>query len=237
MTQDRMAGDAGNTPSKDAQAPKKIGDFVMKPDLIPAEIQTFAKERLGRDAEGNARKDDQGAEIKPSVVPAKENGSYKGRIILNNDAYIVQAVGREEKTAVVHRKEDVELMGSKLKWRDENKKLHNADVQIHYSGDKAKAYPWDKEKAIGEPAKEKAAEKPIVTPEQLLAQAQQYAAENIKNGKQREAFLKHLENVTHQATAPQQQQRQPAPAPEQSRPRPGKATENAKSLQDHGLER
>lgn len=234
MTQERTSGAAGKqseSPAKDTL--KKVGDFVMKPELIPTELQAFVKERLGRDPEGNPRKDEKGADLKPTVVPAKENGSYKGSIILNNENYIVQAVGREAKTAVVHRKEDVELMGSKLKWRDENKKLHNADVQIYYSGDKAKAYPWDKEKALAATAKEagkNSQDKDGLKPENLLEKAQQYAAENIKNVKQREAFLKHLENVTQQATD-RQQPEQPGKAP--------KAAERGKKAEkaDQGIER
>lgn len=234
MTEDHTAGAAGKQaalPSKEAS--KKVGNFVMKSELIPAELQAFVKERLGRDQEGNPKKDETGAEIKPAVVPAKENGSYRGTVILNNENYIVQAVGKEAKTAVVHRKDDVELMGSKLKWRDENKKMHNADVQIYYSGEKAKAYPWDKEKALAAPAKEAskdAQDKPALKPENLLEKAQQYAAENIKNAKQREAFLKHLENVTQQATG-RQQPEQPSKAPTTAEQ--GKTAEKA----DQGIER
>ncbi|MDR0576126.1 MAG: hypothetical protein LBI87_00950 [Candidatus Accumulibacter sp.] len=212
---------AGGQQDKQSGIPiyRKVGNFIMRPDQVPAEIQAYVRDRLGYDAEGNPRKDEKGEEIKPAVVPAKENGSYKGTIILNSESYIVQSVGKEARTAVVHRKDDVELVGSKLKWRDENKKLHNADVQIYYNDDKAKAYPWDKNKTLGQEAAKGAPEKPALKPEAVLEKAQQYAADNIKNAKQREAFLKHMENMTQQFSA---QKPEPARAgkTEQAKPAP-----------------
>ncbi|MDR1709144.1 MAG: hypothetical protein LBS70_05430 [Candidatus Accumulibacter sp.] len=195
MTLERSIDATATEKKADIPQVKKAGEFIMKHEDIPAEIQTYVQERLGRDSDGNQRRDETGAEFKPSIVPAKENGNYKGTIILNADNYIVQTVGKEARTAVVHRKEDVALMGSRLQWRDENKKLHNADVQIYYNGNKAKAYPWDREKAL-EAARTPG--KTAMNAETVIEKARQYAAESIKGAKQREAFLAHLENFGRQ---------------------------------------
>lgn len=80
------------------------------------------------------------------VVPAREGGGYKGKVIYANDHYVVQAVGAKQENAVVHRKEDVQMMGQKLEWREKNGMLNNVSIQVHYNGDKAKAYVWNQER-------------------------------------------------------------------------------------------
>jgi len=219
MTQESSSPAGGKSTSPQQRA----GEFVMPPDQIPAELSAYVKQRLGVDQNGDPRRDESGQVIKPGVVPAKEHGSYKGTIILNNADYLVQAVGKDQRTAVVHRKADVELVGSKLAWRDQNQRMHGADVQIHYSGSTAKAYPWDRDRALAASTQSKDAPSPhavekALKPETLIAQAQQYAAENIKSPKSREAFLRHLEAVTQKVTQPEQTSRSAAPAtPEQSK--------------------
>lgn len=181
---------SGENQSKNASAAKTrndAGQYISPPEKIPQEIKAFVDKRLGHDANGVQRTEN-GAPVKPSVFPAKENGSYKGKVILNTETHLVQSIGKDEKTAVVHEKANIELVGSKLKWRDENQKMHNADIQIHYKDGKGKAFPLAAEKA-------QEAEKPGLTSEQYLQKAQAYAADNIKNAKSRESFLKHVENM------------------------------------------
>ncbi|QGG78951.1 KfrB domain-containing protein [Pseudomonas syringae] len=158
---------------------------------IPQDIRSSVAERLGPESD---------------VFPAKENGSYKGPVIHADSAYLVQAVGKDHKTAVIHQRADVQLMGAALQSRDARNDLVNRNVQLHYRGDQAKGYPWDAEKE----ATQRAARAPDRPAErgkiagQVLSQAEQYAAQNIKNVKQREAFLKHLGKVTEQFQQGQQ---------------------------------
>lgn len=92
------------------------------------------------------------------IVPAREDGGYKGKVLYANDRYVVQAVGVKQENAVVHRKEDLQMMGQKLEWREKNGMLNNVSIQVHYSGDKGKAYVWNQEReqqARAEAAKQK----------------------------------------------------------------------------------
>lgn len=180
-----------NLAANQEKGTKDAGKYVSAPDKIPHEIKAFVDKRLGQDAKGDPRVDDQGNTIKPSVFPAKENGSYKGKVILNTETHLVQSIGKDEKTAVVHDKANLELMGERLKWRDANQKLHNADIQIHYQDGKGKAYPLAKDNE----KPQQAASLNGLNPEKMLEKAQQYASENIKNSKSRDAFLKHMQNM------------------------------------------
>lgn len=182
-----------NLASGKDKSPKDAGKYVTAPDKIPQEIKAFVEKRLGQDSKGDPRQDDKGNAIKPTVFPAKENGSYKGKVILNNETHLVQSIGKDEKTAVVHDKANLELMGERLKWRDANQKLHNADIQVHYQDGKGKAYPLAKDNEKPQQAQNRAG----LSPEQMLENAQKYASENIKNAKSRDAFLKHMENMVN----------------------------------------
>ncbi|WOP85254.1 KfrB domain-containing protein [Citrobacter koseri] len=219
MSQERPIGDSANTPPKaDKSKAPTAGAYRMDAGEIPQEIRSNIAGKLGTEAE---------------VFPAKENGSYKGPVVHADKDFVVQAVGKNQQTAVVHRREDVEMMGASLKGRDANNDLENRNIQVHYRGDKAKAYPWDAEKEQQQRAaraSEKSAERGASTASKVMSEAEKYAAENIKNAKQREAFLKHLGNVTQQAFQPQQRQEQAAK--EQAKPVPSQ-TKQA----DHGIER
>jgi hypothetical protein len=162
---------AAGIPEKD-DAPRlptqrPLGEYVMDHKEIPKEISAYVTEKLGKDA---------------SVHPARVDGGYKGKVLLNTDQYLVQSVGREGKSAVLHRKEDLEIKGSNLVWRDENKRLGSVDVQIHYDGGKAKMYAWNRERE-----------------DQLrfLNKAQEFA-KTITSDKERGVFLKHLKNFAGQ---------------------------------------
>ena len=150
----------------------------------------------------------------------------------------MQAVGKDRSYAVVHPKDKVELQGSTLAMLDAKKQLNGFNVQIHYTGDKAKAYPFKPKEATADQAQgqqrdqaPKAKEaKETMKPEALLAQAQEYAAGNIKNANQRAAFLKHMEAVTKQAFEPREQAAQQAAKPAPTKAQPVKQA-------DKGIER
>lgn len=160
--------------------------YVMTHTEIPKEISALVESKLGKGAEAH---------------PAREDGSYKGRVLLNSDQYLVQSVGAEGRSAVVHRKGDVELQGSNLKWRDENKRMGSVDVQVHYDGDKGKVYPWDREREAAD---------------RLKARAESYA-KGISDPKEREAFVGHMKAMLDK---PREQQRASEPAKAQQKPEP-----------------
>lgn len=119
------------------QPAREPADYIFRRNDIPLEVKAFALSRLGNDAQ---------------VHPARRNGSYKGAVLLNSDDWLVQAIGHNLKTAVVHRKADVTLMGS-VKWRDANKRLGGAAVQVHYNDGNGKAYPLRDEQSRPRPAR------------------------------------------------------------------------------------
>ena len=114
-----------------AKQKRQLGKQVMSPDAIPEGIKAAVADKLGADAR---------------AAPAREGGGYKGKVIYANERYMVQAVGQKQENAVVHRKSDVEFVGQKLGWREQNGMLNGVNVQVHYNGDKAKAYVWNQER-------------------------------------------------------------------------------------------
>ncbi|MBZ0134317.1 MAG: hypothetical protein K8D98_00100, partial [Rhodanobacter sp.] len=75
----------------------------------------------------------------------RRNASYKGVVLLNTPDWLIQAIGRNGSTAIIHRKADVTLIGS-LQARDRAKRLIGVSAQVHYNGDRAKAYPLNAER-------------------------------------------------------------------------------------------
>lgn len=218
---DRTAGSpAGQRTNANS---KVVGNYLHKIEEVPKEVRDYAINKLNPvDAAGERIKDAQGNQITARISTAKENGSYYGPVILNNEKFIVQAVGKERLSAVVHHKDDVALQGASLALLDAKKTMNGTSVQVHYTGDKAKAYHWsDKGKQVAGPAKETTAKEPAkeaMKPEDFMKQAADYAKENIKNTNQREAFLKHLGNVTEQAFNKQQPEAtKTMPAPVQAK--------------------
>lgn len=228
---DRTVPAAGESQTvKTSKQRPTVGDYLMKIEEVPKEVRDYAINKLSpADADGNRLKDAQGKEVRAGISTAKENGSYYGPVVLNNDKFIVQAVGKDQSYAVVHPKDKVELQGQTLAMLDAKKRLNGFNVQIHYTGDKAKAYPYRAKEATADKAE--AQQKEAVKPETLIAQAQQYAAENIKNANQRAAFLKHMEQVTQQAFQREGTQQQPA----KSKPVPSK--EQSEKAANQGIER
>jgi monoamine oxidase len=212
---------------------KVVGDYLHKIEEVPKEVRDYAINKLNPvDAAGERIKDAQGNHITARISTAKENGSYYGPVVLNNDKFIVQAVGKDRISAIVHHKDDVALQGASLALLDAKKTMNGTNVQIHYTEDKAKAYHWsDKSKQVaesGNDASVREAARDAMKPEDFMQKAANYAKENIKNTNQREAFLKHLGNVTEQAFNKQQ--------PEVTKTKATPAPAQAKQA-DNGIER
>lgn len=222
---ERTAGSPAG--QRTASNTKVVGGYLHKIEEVPKEVRDYAINKLNPvDAAGERIKDAQGNNITARISTAKENGSYYGPVILNNEKFIVQAVGKERLSAVVHHKDDVALQGASLALLDAKKTMNGTNVQVHYTGDKAKAYHWsDKSKQAADPAKDAPEKAPQQAPvkeamkaEDFMKQAADYAKENIKNTNQREAFLKHLGNVTEQAFNKQQPEAiKSTPAPVQAK--------------------
>lgn len=221
---ERTAGSPAG--QRTASNTKVVGGYLHKIEEVPKEVRDYAINKLNPvDAAGERIKDAQGNNITARISTAKENGSYYGPVILNNEKFVVQAVGKERLSAVVHHKDDVALQGASLALLDAKKTMNGTNVQVHYTGDKAKAYHWsDKSKQAADPAKDAPEKAPQQAPvkeamkaEDFMKQAADYAKENIKNTNQREAFLKHLGNVTEQAFNKQPEATKSTPAPVQAK--------------------
>lgn len=195
-----MDDKAGGTSHKTGAGRKVVGDYISRVEDVPKEVRDYAINKLTpTGTDGQRLKDGRGKEITAVVSTAKENGSYYGPVVLNNDKFLVQAVGKDRLYAIVHRKEDLTLKGATLAMLDAKRQLNGTNVQIHYSGDKAQAYPYsDKSKQRETGQVKEAPAREAVKPEDFMQKANEYAKANIKNTNQREAFLKHLGQVTQQ---------------------------------------
>jgi hypothetical protein len=116
------------TPS--AHTTRALDGYLFEHRDIPTEIASYAKAKLGPSV---------------SVHPPRRNASYKGPVLLNTPDWLIQAIGSNGSTAIVHRKVDVTLIGS-LQTRDKAKRLIGASAQVHYNGGQAKVYPLSMEK-------------------------------------------------------------------------------------------
>lgn len=96
--------------------------------------------------DGERLVNDKNEPVDVKVISAKQNGSYTGRIVANEQNYLIQAIGKREEFAIVHNKEQVAIQGANLKKLDKNDRLNFNAVQIHYKQDQAKMYPWDRKK-------------------------------------------------------------------------------------------
>lgn len=114
-----------------SQASRALDGYLFEHRSIPTEIASYAKAKLGPSA---------------SIHPPRRNASYKGAVLLNTTDWLIQVIGRNAGTAIIHRKADVTLIGS-LQTRDRARRLIGAYAQIHYNGDRAKAYPLCVERA------------------------------------------------------------------------------------------
>lgn len=230
MTTDtNTASDAGSTANGNGKA-KDAPKYRMDPTEIPTSIRTAIAQPRQPDGKG-------GLGPEADVYPAKDGGNYKGRIVHANDEYIVQAIGKGEKTAVVHARADVEIKGASLLSRDANNDLAGRNVQIHYrEADKGAAmYPYNAEKEQQQREGSGGKLYAATMTELYTKMAKEYAEEHIKSPKQREEFLKHFGNVTERVVAEMQKGRPDAEQAktDQARTEPdkGKAQETPQQAQ------
>jgi len=127
----------GSTPLKSASADqaeapaessRKVGNALFDFRVVPPEIKAAAQQRFG-------------ADIRMGVP--RENGLYKGEVF-NTDRYLVQEVAT--RSVVFHDKQNMEFVDSRLKWCNENQRLNGADVQVGYTGDQPKVFPYDRQR-------------------------------------------------------------------------------------------
>ncbi len=180
-----MANQASNAAS---QTPAAGKPFLFPHTEIPKEISSFVTERMGTGA---------------GAHPPRQDGIYRGRVLLNSDKYLVQSVGRSNNSAIVHKKEGMELMGSNLQWRDQNKRLGSVDVQVYYSGDKSKTYEYNRERE---------------DQKRMLARAEVFS-KTIKDEKKREDFMFHLKGLLASQQKERDDKSKSAPAPDRSQDR------------------
>lgn len=108
---------------------QKTGQPVYDIASLPEGIRLLAKEQFGQRAE--------------LYAPRENGGPYKGEIV-NTPTHLLQEVG--PRAIVIHDKAHVQLASKVLALRDQEHRLNNTDVQIHYAGKEGKAYPLDRQK-------------------------------------------------------------------------------------------
>lgn len=111
-----------------AEQSRQIGNPLFDFKEVPMEIRAAAQQRFGADVRMG--------------VP-RENGLYKGEVF-NTDRYLVQEVAT--RSVVFHDKQNMEFVDSRLKWCNENQRLNGAEVQVGYTGDQSKVYPYDRQR-------------------------------------------------------------------------------------------
>jgi len=111
-----------------AEQSRQIGNPLFDFREVPMEIRAAAQQRFGADVRMG--------------VP-RENGLYKGEVF-NTDRYLVQEVAT--RSVVFHDKQNMEFVDSRLKWCNENQRLNGAEVQVGYTGDQSKVYPYDRQR-------------------------------------------------------------------------------------------
>ncbi|MEQ7810223.1 KfrB domain-containing protein [Xanthomonas hortorum] len=186
--------------------------------VITDQIREFVAEKLGRDAVVFEPRDD-------------SKSGYKGPVIHADSEVIVQAVGKGHKTAIVHKRSDVEMQGPILQSRDHNNDLVNRNIQVHYRLGEGKAYQWNPERDAQNRAERAAPAERKLDP---VEAAKAYAETAFRTAKQRDAFVAHVQNVQALATGRPQERPQETTARSHSKPASAKGQEQAQSS---GLER
>jgi len=148
-----------------AETKREPGAPIISTGAIPEGIKAVVTEKLGADA---------------YAASAREDGGYKGQVIYANNHYLVQAVGKRQENAVVHRKSDVEFIGQKLAWREEHGLLNGVNVQVHYNGDKGKVYVWNQEREQSVRAEKAQARQAPDKSDPAHKTQNRMAAENVK---------------------------------------------------------
>ena len=109
--------------------PARPGEPIYDLAAVPEGVKLLAKEQFGQRVE--------------LYTPRENGGPYKGEIV-NTPSHLLQEVG--PRAVVIHDKAYVQLASKTLALRDQEHRLNNSDVQIHYSGKEGKAYPLDRQK-------------------------------------------------------------------------------------------
>lgn len=203
-------------------AKKQIGPEITDIRGVSQELRDTAIARAApKNHKGEILRDENGNQILPQIKSAREGGSYVGKVVLNSDKHLIQAVGRDQNYLIVHEKKNLQMQGEALPKLDAEKRMNGFHVQIHYAGTEAKMYPYSPEKAA-ERRQQAAAEKtaqskePVLNKDAFTKQVQEYA-QTIKNAKSRESFLRHMETLGAQTfQQPQRETRQAQPAKEQA---------------------
>ena len=190
MTLEQAASNAESAP----RAKESANAYRLDHKDIPQDVRDYVSD-LKADAE---------------VYPARAGGSYKGPVVKTTDSLIVQMVGNDQKSAVAHKREDVEFVSPKLIRQDERDDLRGRNLQIHYRGTEAKAYTWDAEREKAnraaaaekaDPAKERAGARgkvEQVSQDQIEKKIQAFAA-TLTTAKERDAFIASMKETTKKA--------------------------------------
>ena len=109
--------------------PARTGEPIFDLASVPEGVKLLAKEQFGQRVE--------------LYTPSENGGPYKGEIV-NTPNHLLQEVG--PRAVVIHDKAHVQLASKTLALRDQEHRLNNTDVQIHYAGKEGKAYPLDRQK-------------------------------------------------------------------------------------------
>ncbi|WP_320201748.1 KfrB domain-containing protein (plasmid) [Agrobacterium sp. rho-13.3] len=210
-----MTSETNTAPTSSTGAGKDNAKEAPKYRMDPAEIPTPIRQLVAKEM-GTAA----------DVYPAKDGGNYKGRVVHADDKFIVQAIGKGEKTAIVHDRSEVEIKGAALLSRAANNDLGGRNVQIHYrDADKGAAmYPHNAEKEQQQREGGKSLYQATMT-ELYTKMAREYAEQNISSPKQRAEFLKHFDKVTERVVSELQKDRPEASKtdPEKAKPEPEKS--------------
>jgi len=199
-------GSAQQTP----QAKKPLGKPTMQLDQIPS----YVAEKVSAKIEG------------ASLAAARENGSYYGKVVYTDARHIGQVVGKAGTTVVLHRREDMQMVGQQLAWRLEQKKLNGAEMRVHYNEGKAKAYPFDQERYLIK-QQERKAQEPAKEVKDLLERA----GTKNKAAEKGQAAEKKVDATEKKANAPEKKT-----AVKRVKKEPAKTDKPAKQA-DRGLER
>lgn len=192
-----MAQEQERVPS---EKPEKSTAPRMNAKEIPSDLIAGTKDVLGQEA---------------YLAPAKDNGEYKGKVLYSDETYVIQALATKNgrhNNAVIHRREDLDIQGDKLKDRND---IKGRNIQVYYKegAEKGKLYPWspEKEAALKEARIAERERLQKTGADKVISSAEKYAEANFKNPKQREAFLKGMAEVAKDAfpqkAAPEQRQK------------------------------
>lgn len=111
------------------KTPPKLGEPLFDIASVPEGLRLLVKEQFGQRVD--------------LYAPRENGGPYKGEIV-NTPTHLLQEVG--PRAIVIHDKAQVQLASKVLVLRDQEHRLNNTDVQIHYAGKDGKAYPLDRQK-------------------------------------------------------------------------------------------